>query len=85
MGSIDGLSFLHECDKIGDRFLICSDGLTDGLWDRHIEEIVRQPSDAPVAQRLVEASIRESGRDNTTAVMMELAQPAAVSQVSPAS
>ncbi len=41
----------------GDQFVLCSDGLIEGLWDRGIEEIVRAPetppNDAPVAQRLV--------------------------------
>ncbi|KXU36687.1 protein phosphatase [Cephaloticoccus primus] len=27
----------------GDRFLICSDGLIDGLWDHHLEEFGREP------------------------------------------
>jgi protein phosphatase len=62
----------------GDRFLVCSDGLIDGLWDRRIEEIVR--SDRPIAdlaRALVEESIGESGRDNTTAVVVEVqANPA---------
>ena len=58
----------------GDRFLICSDGLVDGLWDRRIEEIVRAHSDGQegptVAQQLVEESVRESGRDNVTALVI---------------
>lgn len=63
----------------GDRFLICSDGLTDGLWDRQISEHLR--TNAPVdgspsaAQRLVEDSVHHSGRDNTTAVVFEIATP----------
>lgn len=67
----------------GDRFLICSDGLTDGLWDRHIEELLRAgvPPDTSSArnhaQRLVEESVQASGRDNTTAVVVELAPPTA--------
>ncbi|HVS51586.1 MAG TPA: protein phosphatase 2C domain-containing protein [Opitutaceae bacterium] len=64
----------------GDRFLVCSDGLTDGLWDRQLEEIVRAPdaahSAATPAQRLVEESLQNSGRDNTTAVVVELLEPA---------
>jgi serine/threonine protein phosphatase PrpC len=60
----------------GDKFLICSDGLVDGLWDRQIEEMLRAPA-APsdtrsAAQRLVEESVQTSGRDNTTAVVIEI-------------
>lgn len=60
----------------GDRFLICSDGLTDGLWNRRIEEIMA--SNSPVhdlARLLVEESVAESGRDNTTAVLVEIQDP----------
>jgi serine/threonine protein phosphatase PrpC len=57
----------------GDRFLICSDGLIDGLWDRQLEEITRTPAaGASVAQRLVEEAVQHSGRDNTTAVVVEV-------------
>lgn len=60
----------------GDRFLICSDGLVDGLWDRNIEELIRNPP-APLvainpAQRLVEESVAASGKDNTTALVVEI-------------
>jgi len=59
----------------GDRFLICSDGLTDGLWDRAIHELIREPSPASMdkapAHRLVEASLEASGRDNITAIVVE--------------
>ena len=60
--------------QAGDRFLICSDGLVDGLWDQHIEEILR--SNTPIyelARNLVETSVAESGRDNTTAVVVDVA------------
>lgn len=60
----------------GDRFLICSDGLIDGLWDRQLEELVRTPPAASdqlsPAHRLVEEAVQTSGRDNTTAVVVEL-------------
>ncbi len=62
----------------GDRFLICSDGLTDGLWDRHVEELLVAPADptgAPIADRLVSAALEKSGRDNTTAVVIEVYTP----------
>lgn len=60
----------------GDRFVLCSDGLIDGLWDRQIDEIVRTPpphrAGLSPAQQLVEASIEGSGRDNTTALVIEI-------------
>jgi len=65
--------------KPGDRFLFCSDGLIDGLWDHHLEELVREPGDGsvPPAQRLVTEAVARSGRDNTTAVVVELLPPSA--------
>lgn len=64
----------------GDRFVICSDGVVDGLWHHHIEDIIRAP-DASAAQleaarRLVEQAVENSGRDNTTAVVIEIFPPA---------
>lgn len=63
----------------GDRFLICSDGLVDGLWDRQIEELMRAPfavDGAPSrAQILVDQSVHNSGRDNTTAIVIEIGPP----------
>jgi serine/threonine protein phosphatase PrpC len=64
----------------GDRFLICSDGIVDGLWDRQLETLIRTPPPGLAAltpaQRLVEESVQASGRDNTTALVIELAGPA---------
>lgn len=64
----------------GDRFVICSDGLTDGLWDRNIEDIIRNPDAATstheAARRLVERALESSGRDNTTALVIEIREPA---------
>jgi PPM family protein phosphatase len=59
----------------GDRFLLCSDGLIDGLFDSQIEDLIRNPSPSEaamnVAQRLVAAAVASSGRDNTTALVVE--------------
>ena len=58
----------------GDRFLICSDGLTDGLWDRNIDAIIRAhaPGGPNAAQALVTQAVQNSGRDNTTAMVVEI-------------
>ena len=59
----------------GDVFLICSDGLTDGLYDHHIVDVLRAPVSecSNPAQKLVEDSVTDSGRDNTTALVMRVA------------
>jgi len=59
--------------EVGDRFLLCSDGVTDGLWDRRIQEVLRLG--APVEQLagvLVTEAVEASGRDNSTAVVVEV-------------
>jgi len=60
----------------GDRIVLCSDGVIEGLWDRGIDELIREPSgpfkDAAAAERLVRAAVLESGRDNATAVVVEV-------------
>ncbi len=64
-----------SCER-GDRLLICSDGVIDGLWDRAIAELLNEPPPSMVslnpAQRLVRSAVDESGRDNTTAVVLEI-------------
>lgn len=63
----------------GDRFVICSDGVVDGLWDRELEEITRLSPDArgndSLAKRLVATAVQNSGRDNTTAIVVEVLAP----------
>jgi protein phosphatase len=62
----------------GDLFLICSDGVTDGLYDEHLLDILRPPAGVQIeagsnpALRLVKESLERSGRDNTTAMVIEV-------------
>jgi serine/threonine protein phosphatase PrpC len=60
----------------GDRFLLCSDGLNEGLWDRQLEEIIRTADAIPSAQRLVTAALERAGNDNITALVVEALAPA---------
>jgi len=61
----------------GDMFLLCTDGLIEGLYDAQLLELLRSPDAAQAtlnpAQRIVQASLAQSGRDNTTAVVVEIA------------
>ncbi len=60
----------------GDMFLLCTDGLVEGLHDRHLAEHLRSPEfagpDANVAHRLVELAVKNDGRDNTTALVIRV-------------
>ena len=61
--------------KAGDAFLICSDGLVEGLWNSGMQRLIRNPSkDAPadVAERLVSEAVQTDGKDNTTALVFEM-------------
>ncbi len=55
----------------GDIFLICSDGLTEGLYNHQIVDLLRSPEPNP-AQRLVAAAVDNDGRDNTTALVVQV-------------
>jgi protein phosphatase len=61
----------------GDRFLLCTDGLVDGLFDSQFDDYLRDPrfvaADENPARRLVNAAVASSGRDNTTAMVIEIA------------
>lgn len=59
----------------GDIFLICSDGLTEGLYNHHVLDVLRPAEETPPghnpAQQLVLDSVKNDGRDNTTALVIE--------------
>lgn len=59
--------------KIGDRFLLCSYGITDMLSDGEIADILSR--DIPVAKTveiLVDRALKKGGRDNITVVLCEI-------------
>jgi PPM family protein phosphatase len=59
----------------GDLFLLCTDGLVDGLFDSQILDILQTTrpfgANSNPAQRLVHAAVAQAGRDNTTALVIE--------------
>lgn len=60
---------------IGDRYLLCSDGLTDMLADAQIEELLRAPEPVErISERLVAQAKKNGGRDNVTVIVVEIAQ-----------
>jgi protein phosphatase len=62
--------------ETGDIFLICSDGLVEGLYDGDILEILRPGhsarNGADLAHLLVEEALAKDGSDNTTALVIQV-------------
>ncbi|MFT3699187.1 MAG: protein phosphatase 2C domain-containing protein [Kofleriaceae bacterium] len=57
----------------GDRFLLCSDGITEYVQEAEIGEVLsQQPSPARAAQRLVELALQRGGGDNATALVVRV-------------
>lgn len=79
-----GASFKHADPQLGtikyesgDRILLCTDGVLESSGPNGLEVFIRQPSEReaklPPAQRIVDDAVRISGRDNSTAVVIEIA------------
>lgn len=59
--------------KRGDRFLICSDGLTDMVAEQAIAGIIAQhQAPAEAVQALKEAALAAGGRDNMTIIFVQV-------------
>jgi serine/threonine protein phosphatase PrpC len=57
----------------GDTLLICSDGLTDLVWNDEIGEIIRTKGNLKgAAQGLVDTANQRGGHDNTTVVLISV-------------
>ncbi|HEY5893240.1 MAG TPA: protein phosphatase 2C domain-containing protein [Chthoniobacterales bacterium] len=60
----------------GDIFLLCTDGIVDGLYNDRILQLLRTPdiNEAALdpARRLIAASLQSAARDNMTAMVVEV-------------
>lgn len=57
----------------GERFLLCSDGLSGELTDPEIEDILRgEPDAGRAADLLVEAALASGGHDNVSVVVVDV-------------
>jgi protein phosphatase len=74
LGSRDGAAggaAIEVVPKAGDRFLLCSDGLNDGLDDSKIAEFMKSSNDPQaIAETLIDAALRGGSRDNITCIVI---------------
>lgn len=58
--------------KAGDRYLICSDGLTDMVFPEDIRKIATCGSVNTACKELVRTAYRNGGKDNITVILLEI-------------
>jgi len=80
IGAEETVKIDYQVDELHpyDRLLLCCDGVHEPLSDRKLEELLIQPA-APeeTARRLVAEALEAGGKDNTTALVIDiLALPA---------
>ena len=62
--------------RAGDVYLLCTDGLTKMLTDEEIRDVLLDEGTAEAAaSTLVARANDEGGRDNVTALVMQIEQP----------
>ncbi len=60
---------------VGDTYVICSDGVIEGLANRALRRVTHQAKpdgERTQAERIVRTAVEENGRDNATAVVFRL-------------
>lgn len=62
--------------RVGDRVLLCSDGLSDPVTHSTIEETLRLGTPEEATQRLVDLALRSGGPDNVTVVVADVVEVA---------
>ncbi len=76
--AVGGAGDVLELDMVtgpiaeGDRFLLCTDGLSKAVNDPALEAILRADTPDVAAAKLLEAALAHRARDNVTAVVLEM-------------
>ena len=71
--NIEITTLAHEI-KSGDRLLLCSDGLSDMLSDKEIEEIANTEINnlKKTTKNLIKFANRRGGRDNISVILAQI-------------
>ncbi|WP_369257346.1 PP2C family protein-serine/threonine phosphatase [Geodermatophilus amargosae] len=60
--------------RAGDRYLLCSDGLSGVVSEETLAEALRDPDPQSTADRLVELALRSGGPDNITVIVADVVE-----------
>jgi serine/threonine protein phosphatase PrpC len=75
--SVQGMDFTTACSKVaiqpGDRFLLCSDGLSDIVTDHSIgRALLAHPEVQQAAEQLVKLALQAGAPDNVTVIVADV-------------
>ncbi|MCP3799532.1 protein phosphatase 2C domain-containing protein [Allokutzneria sp. A3M-2-11 16] len=65
-------SFAIREARAGDRFLLCSDGLSGPVSQETLDDAMRIPDPQACADRLIELALRSGGPDNVTCIVADV-------------
>jgi protein phosphatase len=57
--------------RLGDRYLLCSDGLTHELPDEQIAALLGEGDVQQCAKSLIDATLETGARDNVTVIVID--------------
>jgi len=58
--------------QVGDKYLLCSDGLSNMISDNEIEEIINQSDTEQAARAMVDTANQRGGEDNITLILVHV-------------
>jgi protein phosphatase len=58
--------------RVGDRYLLCSDGLSGVVSEETLAEALKDPDPQTTADRLIELALRSGGPDNVTVIVADV-------------
>lgn len=76
-----GVADVPECDvmgdrlRVGDKFVLCSDGLTEHLTNDDIAAIVGAHDPQNACDRMIELTLERGAKDNVTVIVMQCLPP----------
>ena len=74
VGAVEDLHLDMDIQEMarGDRYLLCSDGLTKHLPDIELQDLLQQGSAKDCCEKLIELTLERGAGDNVTAIVIDI-------------
>jgi protein phosphatase len=75
------VDLMVDAPRVGDRYLLCTDGLTKMITEDRIQAIVTEGEIGACVQTLIDEANENGGKDNITVALIEIRDPAGAGMV----